>query len=55
VYRAAWTHDEAMEFLRYEDGAAFDQRCVGALARAVELDHARRASGVRVLAPNPAF
>ncbi len=32
VYRPAWTHDQAMALLREETGAAFDGRCVDALA-----------------------
>jgi HD-GYP domain-containing protein (c-di-GMP phosphodiesterase class II) len=31
VYRAAWTHEQAIELLRSEAGAAFDPRCVEAL------------------------
>jgi HD-GYP domain-containing protein (c-di-GMP phosphodiesterase class II) len=48
VYRPAWTHEEAMAHLRNEIGTAFDERCVGALARVVE-----RESGsiVEALAP----
>jgi HD-GYP domain-containing protein (c-di-GMP phosphodiesterase class II) len=41
VYRAAWTHDEAMALLRRETGTAFDQRCVDALARVVERERRR--------------
>jgi HD-GYP domain-containing protein (c-di-GMP phosphodiesterase class II) len=33
VYRGAWAHDEAMELLHRETGAAFDERCVAALER----------------------
>jgi HD-GYP domain-containing protein (c-di-GMP phosphodiesterase class II) len=33
VYRDAWTHERALELLRAEAGAAFDRRCVDALAR----------------------
>lgn len=36
VYRDAWSHRDAMDFLRREIGAAFDERCVEALARVVE-------------------
>ena len=35
VYRGAWAHDEAMELLHCEIGAAFDERCVAALERVV--------------------
>jgi HD domain len=31
VYRAAWTHDAALDLLREETGTAFDERCVTAL------------------------
>jgi HD-GYP domain-containing protein (c-di-GMP phosphodiesterase class II) len=34
VYRPAWTHDEAMAYLR-DQSAAFDQRCVDALERVI--------------------
>ena len=33
VYREAWTHEAAVELLRKETGAAFDERCVAALER----------------------
>jgi HD-GYP domain-containing protein (c-di-GMP phosphodiesterase class II) len=33
VYRAAWSHDAALELLRDETGSAFDERCVAALER----------------------
>jgi HD-GYP domain-containing protein (c-di-GMP phosphodiesterase class II) len=36
VYRAAWSHEDAMELLRREAGTAFDERCVDALARVAE-------------------
>jgi HD-GYP domain-containing protein (c-di-GMP phosphodiesterase class II) len=35
VYRGAWAHEEAMELLHRETGAAFDERCVAALERVV--------------------
>ena len=35
MYRAAWTPERAFELLRGEAGAAFDERCVEALARVV--------------------
>ncbi len=31
VYRAAWTHEQAMELLGNESGTAFDPRCIEAL------------------------
>jgi HD-GYP domain-containing protein (c-di-GMP phosphodiesterase class II) len=31
VYRAAWTHEQAMSHLRDQAGTAFDERCVDAL------------------------
>ena len=36
VYRAAWSHEDAMAHLRSEMGTAFDERCVDALSRVVE-------------------
>ena len=33
VYRAAWTHEDAMALLRSEVGTAYDERCVEALGR----------------------
>ena len=35
VYRAAWTPERAFELLRDDTGAAFDERCVAALAKVV--------------------
>ena len=35
VYRRAWSQDEALALLRRESGAAFDPRCVDALAEVV--------------------
>jgi HD-GYP domain-containing protein (c-di-GMP phosphodiesterase class II) len=46
VYRAAWTHEEAMALLRREEGTAFDQRCVDALARVVERELEREPAPV---------
>ncbi len=40
VYRPAWTHEEALEFLRREEGSAFDGRCVEALARVIQREQA---------------
>jgi putative nucleotidyltransferase with HDIG domain len=55
VYRDAWTHEQAMDLLRREEGAAFDAHCVQALARVVEhADNVRRASVRPLLAPLPA-
>ncbi len=36
VYRAAWSHEQAMELLRVTEQEGFDQTCVEALARVVE-------------------
>jgi len=36
VYRAAWSREQALEFLRGESGNAFDARCVVALEQALE-------------------
>ena len=35
VYRAAWSHEEAMALLHRETGTAFDARCVAALEQVV--------------------
>jgi HD-GYP domain-containing protein (c-di-GMP phosphodiesterase class II) len=35
VYRAAWSHDDAIALLHRETGAAFDPRCVAALEQVV--------------------
>ena len=35
VYRAAWSHDDAIALLRRETGTAFDARCVAALEQVV--------------------
>jgi HD-GYP domain-containing protein (c-di-GMP phosphodiesterase class II) len=53
VYRDAWSHEDAMALLRREAGAAFDERCVDALARVVEGEPAR-ASALTGLSPAPA-
>jgi HD-GYP domain-containing protein (c-di-GMP phosphodiesterase class II) len=50
VYRAAWTHEDAMEFLRRETGTAFDPRCVDALERVVTGGR-RAVTESRVLVP----
>ena len=42
VYRAAWTHDDALELLREGAGAAFDARCVTALERVLEREHSAK-------------
>ncbi len=41
VYRAAWSHEEAMALLHRETGTAFDARCVAALAQVVAADQPR--------------
>jgi HD-GYP domain-containing protein (c-di-GMP phosphodiesterase class II) len=33
VYRAAWSHEAALQLLREESGSAFDDRCVAALEK----------------------
>jgi HD-GYP domain-containing protein (c-di-GMP phosphodiesterase class II) len=38
VYREAWTHDQAITFLRDGSGTLFDERCVGALERLLARD-----------------
>jgi HD-GYP domain-containing protein (c-di-GMP phosphodiesterase class II) len=35
VYRAAWSHDDAMALLHRETGTAFDPRCVAALEQVI--------------------
>jgi putative nucleotidyltransferase with HDIG domain len=40
VYRAAWTHARAIALLHEEAGDKFDARCVEALERVLERDHA---------------
>jgi putative nucleotidyltransferase with HDIG domain len=40
VYRGAWTHEQALDLLRKETGEAFDPRCVSALERVLEREHA---------------
>jgi HD-GYP domain-containing protein (c-di-GMP phosphodiesterase class II) len=42
VYRRAWSQDEALALLRREAGAAFDKRCVNALAAVVGVVSAPR-------------
>jgi HD-GYP domain-containing protein (c-di-GMP phosphodiesterase class II) len=37
VYRPAWTPDRAFELLRAEAGTAFDERCVEALAKVLDV------------------
>jgi hypothetical protein len=41
VYRGAWSHEDAMELLRRDTGAAFDPRCVAALETVVARERAR--------------
>src|SRR5581483_2734429 len=45
VYRAAWTHEQAIALLREEAGTAFDPRCVAALERVLARE---RATGLAV-------
>ena len=40
VYRAAWTHDEALRLLRGSAGTLFDARCVDALERVLARERA---------------
>lgn len=40
VYRAAWTHEEAVRLLRGSAGTIFDARCVDALERVLAREHA---------------
>lgn len=40
VYRAAWTHEEAMRLLRGSAGTVFDARCVDALERVLARERA---------------
>jgi HD-GYP domain-containing protein (c-di-GMP phosphodiesterase class II) len=44
VYRDAWSQQNAIDYLRAETGAAFDERCVEALARVVGREPARAAA-----------
>jgi HD-GYP domain-containing protein (c-di-GMP phosphodiesterase class II) len=46
VYRAAWSHDQALHLLRSEIGTAFDPRCVSALERVLESERERDRSFV---------
>jgi HD-GYP domain-containing protein (c-di-GMP phosphodiesterase class II) len=41
VYRGPWSHAEALQHLREHAGTCFDPRCVDALARVLESEHAR--------------
>jgi HD-GYP domain-containing protein (c-di-GMP phosphodiesterase class II) len=54
VYRAAWSHEEAMLHMRKEAGTAFDERCVDALARVVERGH-RRENATAATMATPVF
>jgi HD-GYP domain-containing protein (c-di-GMP phosphodiesterase class II) len=40
VYRDAWSHEAAMTLLQEQSGTAFDPRCVAALQRVLEEEHA---------------
>jgi putative nucleotidyltransferase with HDIG domain len=46
VYRGAWTHDQALGFLREHAGTAFDERVVAALERVLERDRPQLAIAV---------
>ena len=48
VYRAAWTHEQALALLREETGTAFDHRCVAALERVLARERADEARGRRL-------
>jgi two-component system, response regulator RpfG len=39
VYRAAWSHEAALDLLREETGTAFDARCVRALEAVLGREH----------------
>jgi HD domain len=39
VYRAAWSHEDALALLHKEIGVAFDARCVAALERVLAREH----------------
>lgn len=47
VYRAAWTHEQAIELLR--DASQFDQRCVGALEAVVRREREARGGTASLL------
>jgi HD-GYP domain-containing protein (c-di-GMP phosphodiesterase class II) len=55
VYREAWSHDDALAFLRREVGTAFDERCVDALARVIEREQGRAGAPARTLVAQPAI
>jgi HD-GYP domain-containing protein (c-di-GMP phosphodiesterase class II) len=44
VYRAAWSHEDAMALLHRETGTAFDARCVAALQQVVAAEQPARRS-----------
>jgi putative nucleotidyltransferase with HDIG domain len=46
VYRAAWTHEQAMALLHDEAGTKLDRRCVVALDRVLAVEHAPEAIAV---------
>jgi HD-GYP domain-containing protein (c-di-GMP phosphodiesterase class II) len=54
VYRDAWSHDDALGFLRSETGTAFDERCVEALARVVGREQVREPVRATALVAQPA-
>jgi HD-GYP domain-containing protein (c-di-GMP phosphodiesterase class II) len=43
VYRAAWTHEDALALLREESGTSFDPACVEALERVLAREQTRAA------------
>ena len=54
VYRDAWSHEDALAFLRSETGTAFDERCVEALARVVCREQVREPVRAAALVAQPA-
>jgi hypothetical protein len=54
VYRAAWTHDQAIELLRKEAGSALDTRCVAALELVLERERGEDLSDALVERLRPA-
>jgi HD-GYP domain-containing protein (c-di-GMP phosphodiesterase class II) len=54
VYRAAWSHEEAINLLREEIGVAFDDRCVAALVKVLGREEPRRDAPAFRVATAPA-
>jgi len=54
VYRAAWTHEDAIALLHAGIGAAFDDRCVAALERVLGREEPRRDAPAFRVATAPA-